>query len=81
VEKAVTAADANRRFSRLLENVRKGHSYIVTSHGRPVAKIAPVDQSDKAAVGARKALLTRLRSEPVAEVGGWRRDELYERTP
>jgi prevent-host-death family protein len=79
MEKAVTAADANRKFSQLLENVRKGHSYIVTSHGRPVAKIAPVDGGDKAAVGARKALLARLRSEAVGKAVRWTRDELYER--
>ncbi|EQD47686.1 prevent-host-death family protein, partial [mine drainage metagenome] len=44
MEKAVSAADANRRFSQLLHDVRQGRSYIVTSHGRPVAKISPADE-------------------------------------
>jgi prevent-host-death family protein len=79
MEKAVSAADANRKFSRLLEDVRKGHSYIVTSHGRPVARISPVHEHDKAAAGARRALLARLRAESPVEVGRWTRDELYER--
>ncbi len=42
MEKAVSAADANRRFSELLRTVKKGRSVIVTSHGKPVAKITPV---------------------------------------
>jgi prevent-host-death family protein len=43
-EELVTAADANRSFSRLLHDVRQGHSYVVTSHGKPVARISPAPQ-------------------------------------
>jgi prevent-host-death family protein len=78
MEKAVSAADANRNFSKLLRSVREGHSYVVTSHGKAVAKIAPVQKSDGVARGARGALVKRLRSEPVVKVGRWSRDELYE---
>ena len=39
MDKAFSAADANRRFSELLRTVRKGQSVVVTSHGKPVAKI------------------------------------------
>jgi prevent-host-death family protein len=42
MKKAISAADANRRFSPLLRDVREGQSYVVTSHRRPVASIAPV---------------------------------------
>jgi prevent-host-death family protein len=31
MEKTVSAADANRKFSELLRGVRKGLSYVVTS--------------------------------------------------
>ena len=41
MDKAVSAADANRRFSELLRTVKKGRSVIVTSHGKPVAKSLP----------------------------------------
>jgi prevent-host-death family protein len=77
MEKAVSAADANRKFSKLLRAIREGHSYVVTSHGRAVAKIVRVE---KGAVtpGARSALLKRLRSETVVTIGRWNRDELYE---
>ena len=35
MDKAVSAADANRRFSELLRTVKKGRTVIVTSHGQP----------------------------------------------
>ncbi len=79
MEKPVSAADANREFSRLLQDVKKGHSYIVTSHGKPVAKIAPVGEHNRLAEKARDVLLARLKTEPVMDIGRWTRDELYAR--
>jgi prevent-host-death family protein len=78
IEEAVSAADANRRFSELLRTVRDGRSVLVTSHGKPVARIVPVTEHDRTSEGARAALLARLRAEPVANIGRWTRDELYE---
>ena len=80
MEKAVSAADANRKFSQLLHSVRKGQSYLVTSHGKPVARIVPVSESDEVASGARDLLLARLRSQPVVRADRWTRDQLYEDT-
>jgi prevent-host-death family protein len=79
--KAVSAADANRRFSELLRTVKKGGSVVVTSHGKPVAKISPFAEDDRAAEGARSALFTRLRRERVVNAGRWTRDELYDPAP
>jgi len=78
--KVVSAADANRRFSELLRTVKKGGSVVVTSHGKPVAKISPVVEDDLAE-GARAALFTRLRRERVVNAGRWTRDELYDDAP
>ena len=78
MEKVVSAADANRKFSQLLRTVREGHSYLVTSHGKAVAKIVPAAQTGGGTRGARAALVKRLRSERVVKVGRWSRDELYE---
>lgn len=78
MEKAISAADANRKFSQVLRDVKDGQSYVVTSHGRAVARIAPVAQERAAAGSARSTLLGRLRSERVVKVGRWKRDELYE---
>jgi prevent-host-death family protein len=79
MKKTISAADANREFSKLLRRVRNGASVVVTSHGTPVAKIVPVDEREhRAARAARTALLSRLRDQPVVDVGRWTRDELYE---
>jgi prevent-host-death family protein len=78
MEKAISAADANRKFSQVLRDVRDGQSYVVTSHGRAVARIAPVGQDGISASTARACLLRRLQSERVVRIGRWKRDELYE---
>jgi prevent-host-death family protein len=77
MEKAISAADANRKFSQLLRDVRQGQSYVVTSHGRAVARIAPV-RTATAPASHRRFLLNRLRSQRVLKVGRWTRDELYD---
>jgi prevent-host-death family protein len=79
MDHAVSAADANRGFSHILREVRDGASYVVTAHGKPVARIVPCEPADAARAAARSALLERLRDQPVIDIGPWRRDELYER--
>ena len=80
VESSVSAADANRKFSELLRHVREGQSFVVTSHGRPVAKLTPISATETAVTaGARQILFARLRDEPVLNIGKWTRAELYER--
>ncbi len=81
MNKTVAAADANRRFSELLRTVKKGESIVVTSHGKPVAKISPIVEDNRAEEGARSALFARLRRERVVNVGRWTRDELYDDVP
>ena len=78
MDEAVSAADANRKFSLILRGVREGQSYVVTSHGRPVARIVPATQNESVLSGARLALLSRLESQPVVSAERWTRDELYE---
>ena len=81
MEKAVSATDANRKFSKLLRAVQEGQSYVVTSHGKAVARITPVETNGSVTQGARTALLKRLRSEPVDKIGRWSRDDLYRDKP
>ena len=78
MQEAVSAADANRKFSLLLRGVREGRSYIVTSHGKAVARLIPVGKYEGVAASAREALLSRLEKQPVLQVERWSRDELYE---
>ncbi|MBC5800272.1 MAG: type II toxin-antitoxin system prevent-host-death family antitoxin [Candidatus Eremiobacteraeota bacterium] len=77
MDESITAADANRWFSRLLRGVREGRSYIVTSHGEAVAKLVPVDRTVHDAAAARSALLKRLRQQNPSNIR-WTRDELYD---
>jgi prevent-host-death family protein len=78
MDEAISAAEANRHFSKLLQAVRRGRSYVVTSHGKAVAKIVPVGAHDEVMTAARRALIARLRSQPIVDIGPWTRDELYE---
>lgn len=77
-EETISAADASRQLPRLLRMVRAGHSYVVTIHGRPIAKIVPLAGLDQMNATSRAALLARLRSEPAIDAGRWTRDELYD---
>lgn len=79
MDEAVTAADANRNFSRILRSVGQGRCFVVTSHGKPVARIIPAGQDGTVHSAAREALLGRLRTQPVRILGHrWSRDDLYE---
>ena len=79
MEKAISAAEANRKFSQLLQGVRQGRSYVVTSHGKPVAKISPVDEyREDPGECAREVCLPDFELQPVVKAGRWTRDELYE---
>ena len=80
MEKSISAADANRKFSRILREVGKGDSYVVTSRGTPVARLVPVRRSATVESGRRR-FLARLEAEPIRVLKGkkWTRDELHER--
>jgi prevent-host-death family protein len=76
--KNISAADANRHFSKLLKGVKGGEVVTVTSRGEPVAVIAPFGVLPNARYDrAKDILLARLRAQ--APVGvTWTRDELYD---
>lgn len=79
MENIVSAAEANRSFSHILGEVRGGASFVVTAHGKPVARIVPCEPADATRAAARSALLQHLQEQPVTDIGPWRRDDLYER--
>ena len=54
--KFISAAEADRQFSKILRDVRQGETIIVTWHGKPVAKIVP----PKSGVAEREKTLARL---------------------
>ena len=75
--KEVSAAEANRQFSRILRELGQGHSFVVTSHGRPVARIVPFAESAGRKDAAKARLLARLERQRVIDIGPWKRDDLY----
>jgi prevent-host-death family protein len=52
----VTAFDAKNRLGQLLDRVQAGEEWVITRHGRPIAKVVPV--KDRADNDAREALKT-----------------------
>jgi prevent-host-death family protein len=78
VEKSIAAAEANRRFSRILREVQGGGSFVVTARGRPVARIVPISEVETKRRAAHADLLRHLAERPVVNVPPWTRDELYD---
>ena len=80
--KTVSAADANRHFSKILRDVKAGETVLVTSRGAPVARIGPIPDATEALSArqiAARRLLDRLRSQPVSNgTRDWTRDDLYD---
>jgi prevent-host-death family protein len=76
--KTVSAADANRHFSRLLREVAGGQTFVVVSRGKSVATIGPPEQDQTERSAARQALLRRLTAQSASGERGWTREDLYE---
>ena len=76
--KTISAGDANRHFSRVLREVAKGETVIVTSRGKPVAAIGAWPCEEPLRRAARLTLLQRLRTQPATGHRAWTRAELYE---
>lgn len=78
----VTATEANRSFSKLLRAVEQGEKVEITSHGRKIAVLAPVE--DEAArkerqLAALAKLEKRWAEREFTVVGPWTRDDLNAR--
>ncbi|MGQ0594562.1 MAG: type II toxin-antitoxin system Phd/YefM family antitoxin [Gammaproteobacteria bacterium] len=76
--KTISAADANRHFSRLLREVASGETIIVTSRGKSVATMGPLAEGQTERHAARQALLQRLTAQSATGKRRWTREELYE---
>jgi len=74
----VPASEAKRRFPELLRAVKAGESVIVTSHGKPVARITPVSADKSTSAKSPSLLFARLRRQRTVQTGRWTRAELYD---
>lgn len=52
--RTIGAFEAKNRLSELLQAVENGEEIMITKHGKPVARLSPVDQFDREKV--RKAI-------------------------
>ncbi|MFY8094090.1 MAG: type II toxin-antitoxin system Phd/YefM family antitoxin [Niveispirillum sp.] len=43
MEEELSAAEAAMQFGRLIDRARRGEETLITDHGRPVARVSPVD--------------------------------------
>jgi prevent-host-death family protein len=60
MDQLISAAEANRAFSRLLREVREeGRRFVVTSHGEQVALIGPCSAAEAGRKSAREAAEVR----------------------
>lgn len=73
----VTAYEAKTHLPRLIRAVERGETVIITRHGKPVAKLAPLEgeQADTASLMKEmEALRRRLPRVSVEELLAWRRE-------
>ena len=76
MDRAITASEANQRFSEMLRDVAEGDSFTVLSRGRPVARVMPVDREDQKRRIER--LLAYVETLPLRYAVPWNRQELYD---
>lgn len=77
MDRAITASDANQRFSEVLRDVQAGETFVVMSRGRAVAKVTPVDAGSDRRLAVDR-LLDYVAALPKRSLPGWQREHLYE---
>jgi prevent-host-death family protein len=74
----VTAYEAKTHLPRLIRAVEQGETVIITRHGRPVAKLAPVGDQRRENVAEvmkrMEALRRRLPKVSLDEILAWRHE-------
>lgn len=73
----ISAAEANRHFSRVLRQVAQGETLTITSRGKPLATMAPISRKAGQVV-AKHQLLARLANQPATGERRWTRADLYQ---
>ena len=75
----ITATEANRDFSKLLEQVANGDSVNITKHGEIVATLVPAEKTlAMMEEGKRKHLEELMSRKPIPGLTRGTREELYE---
>ena len=58
----IGAFEAKTHLSQLLEKVAAGEKFVITRHGKPVAKLVPVDEKDEPLRLKREEAVKRLKT-------------------
>lgn len=74
----ITATEANRDFSKLLERVSEGEAIGITKRGRMVATLNPVTPNAEEAEAFKRDHVAQLLSRPAMNIPRGTRDELYD---
>lgn len=75
----ITATEANREFSKLLEQVEDGETVNITKHGKIVATITPAAAGQKEREALRQKFLAELRArKPIPGLKRGTRADLYD---
>jgi prevent-host-death family protein len=64
----IQASEAKTRFLRILDEVERGETVVITRHGKPIARISPEAGGERARFERAKAsvLAIRQRTQPVS---------------
>jgi prevent-host-death family protein len=78
---SISAREANQRFSELLAKVESdGQGFVVTKHGRPVARLLPLEERKMGLTPEKEAALQRILTTGWnLRVGKLNREDLYDR--
>ena len=78
MDKYVSATEANQRFPELVRKVSAGDSYIVTSRGKPLIKMVPLEK--KLSKGSLEEFYAKCDARGPIITGPWKREDLYDRS-
>lgn len=79
--KTVSAAQANREFSKLMKLAESGERVVVTSRGQPKVQITRIEEADAERTRRREAfdrMTERLNSQPALNMPRLTRDDFYD---
>jgi prevent-host-death family protein len=76
--RSVSAAEANRQFSRIMREAAAGETVVVTSRGKPVIEIRPVVTVPDEKQTAFTSLMKRLGSQTAHNLPRASRDDMYD---
>jgi prevent-host-death family protein len=79
--KTISLREANQSFSRCVREVEAGEEFVITRHGRAVARLSPIPGRrvlPPEQQAARERALARMKKGSPLGIGRFNREEVYE---